>query len=98
MKTPKERDNLDLLELVCELHTRSWTRPSNKGMHDAYIEARQELESRLQVKTCNLLHVSKCDGIEREALLLASFLDWLESVSENSVDREWIQDYFKSKQ
>ena len=45
-----------------------------------------------------LPQVSKCEGIEREALLLASFLDWLESVSENSVDREWIQDYFKSKQ
>ena len=50
-----------------------------------------------QQSNCNLPQVSKCEEFESEALLLASFLDWLESVSENSVDREWIQDYFKHK-
>jgi len=42
-----ERDNLDLLELVCQLHSRALNFPS-KDMHDAYIEARKELESRLE--------------------------------------------------
>ena len=46
MKTPKERNNLDLLELVCQLHYRALSYP-NKKLHNAYIEARQELESRL---------------------------------------------------
>lgn len=42
----KERDNLNLLELVCQLHSRALLFPSRK-MHDAYIEARKELETRL---------------------------------------------------
>ena len=46
MKTPKERDTLDLLELVCQLHSRSLN-TGTKAMHDAYVEARQELESRI---------------------------------------------------
>ncbi len=46
MKTLKERGNLDLLELVCQLHSRS-LRYNTKELHDAYIEARQEMESRL---------------------------------------------------
>ena len=46
-KPVKERSNLDLLELVCQLHGRALDFPS-KEMHDAYIEARQEMEKRLQ--------------------------------------------------
>lgn len=46
MKTPKERDTLDLIELVCQLHSRSLN-TGTKVMHDAYVEARQELESRI---------------------------------------------------
>jgi len=46
MKTVKERDDLDLLELVCELHSRS-IMYMTKELHDASIEARQELESRI---------------------------------------------------
>lgn len=46
MKTLKERDDLDLLELVCQLHCRSVMHIS-KEMHDASIEARKELESRI---------------------------------------------------
>jgi len=45
MKTPKERDNKDLLELVCQLHNRALRFPT-KEMHDAYLEARAELETR----------------------------------------------------
>lgn len=47
LKTPKERDSLDLLELVCQLHSRALNYPS-KEMHNTYREARNELESRLQ--------------------------------------------------
>ncbi len=46
-KPVKERDNIDLLELVCQLHSRSVMQTHNQDMHDAYIEARTELESRL---------------------------------------------------
>lgn len=46
IKTPKERDNMDLLELVCQLHSRA-LRVGTKEMHDAYLEARVELEYRL---------------------------------------------------
>ncbi len=45
-KSVKERDNLDLLELVCQLNGRLTTFPS-EAMHDAYWEARKELEGRL---------------------------------------------------
>ena len=45
-KPVKERDNIDLLELVCQLYVRAYHFPS-KDMHDAYIEARTELEIRL---------------------------------------------------
>jgi hypothetical protein len=46
-KPPKERNDLELLELVCQLHSKSVTYYHNKEMHDAYIEARKEMESRL---------------------------------------------------
>jgi len=46
MKTPKERSTPDLLELVVELHARGLNYPS-KEMHDAYWEARRELERRI---------------------------------------------------
>lgn len=48
-KPVKERDDLDLLELVCQLHSRSLAYPS-KDMHDAYVEARQEMEARIKAK------------------------------------------------
>ena len=50
MKTPKERNNLELLELVLELHLRNWLRPSNKEILDAYMDARKELENRFEIK------------------------------------------------
>jgi hypothetical protein len=51
IKPLKERDNLDLLELVCQLHNRALSNPQSKFVHDAYVEARKELESRLQSPT-----------------------------------------------
>ena len=63
--------------------------------NSVFYEAMEEY-AEIKVKNLTLPQVSKCEEFEREALLLAKFLDWLESVSENSVDREWIQDYFKA--
>ena len=47
MKTVKERDDLDLLELSHQLHARS-IRSMNKAQHDAYVEARTEVERRIK--------------------------------------------------
>lgn len=47
VKSLKERSDMDLLELVCQLHSRALNFPS-KEMHDAYIEARTELETRIK--------------------------------------------------
>lgn len=46
-KPVKERDNLDLLELVCQTHSKAAMYWNNKEMHNAYVEARMEMESRL---------------------------------------------------
>lgn len=51
IKTPKERDTLDLLELVCQLHHRALILPDNEKMHQNYKEARKELENRLILPT-----------------------------------------------
>lgn len=45
MKTVKERDNIDLLELVCQLRARL-VLTNTKEMHDAFLSARVELEYR----------------------------------------------------
>jgi len=50
MKAVKERDNMDLLELVLQLHSRALHFPS-KEMSDAYNEARNELTRRLDEST-----------------------------------------------
>lgn len=55
MKTPKERDDIDLLELVCQLHSRSAMQPMNKDMHNAWVEANKELESRLKAYSDHVL-------------------------------------------
>lgn len=47
-KSVQKRGNIDLLELVCQLHSRSLAYPSEE-MHNSYIEARQELEKRLPI-------------------------------------------------
>ena len=48
-KPVEERDTLDLLELVCQLHIRALSQLRNKNMCDAYVEARQEMERRIKV-------------------------------------------------
>jgi hypothetical protein len=65
-KPVKERDSLDLLELVCELHSRSLNQPRNKNMHDAYIEAKQEMERRIKA-----LHISNSLLPEKEEIQAA---------------------------
>jgi hypothetical protein len=86
MKTVKERDFFDLLELVCELHTRAINFPS-KEMHDAYIEARREIEER-QVQQSRLSR-------ERVIELIHSFRnDILVEVQKGSVSdftEKWIE-------
>ncbi len=47
MKTPKERDSLSLLDLVCQLYYKVLIYPRSKEIKDDYFEARTELESRL---------------------------------------------------
>lgn len=46
IKKPHQRTDADLLELVCQLHSRSLAVQS-ESMHNAYVEARQELDKRL---------------------------------------------------
>jgi hypothetical protein len=53
LKTPKELDSLDLLQLVCELHTRAFINWGSKEFNDTYLEARQELEDRI-LKNCHI--------------------------------------------
>lgn len=48
IKPVKDRTDLNLLELVCQLHARS-LRAGTKEMHEASREARVELENRLKV-------------------------------------------------
>lgn len=65
---PKDRTNLDLLELVCQLHSRALQYPSKK-MHDAYWEARRELEARLdnaKKKTNEMKKKTKKDNKQTE--------------------------------
>ena len=47
IKTLQERDSLDLLELVCQLHSRVLLNMNNIEMHNSYMEARKELENRI---------------------------------------------------
>lgn len=47
MKTVKDGDDLDLLELSHQLHARSIC-SNNKEQHDAYVEARAEVERRIK--------------------------------------------------
>ena len=49
MKKVEEHTSLDLLELTLQLHSRAINQPGNKEMHEASMEARQELEKRLQI-------------------------------------------------
>ena len=67
MKTVEERNDIDLLELAFELRSRALMFPT-KEMHDAYLEARQEIERRIvayqnQIPyTDEIVFCSKCSG------------------------------------
>ena len=90
MKKVEERTNLDLLELTLQLHSRAINLPNNREMHEASVEARQELEKRLQVnKNAVLPHVSNLliaweqykrdkwwdsDGVDVEKVLMEQFI------------------------
>lgn len=55
IKTLKERDNSDLLELVCQLNCRCLLNTSvSKEVNDAYVEARNEMERRLTPDTAEV--------------------------------------------
>ncbi len=62
---PKDRNDFDLLELVCQLHSRALSYPS-KEMHDASVEARNELENRLRTYATQTA-LSKREGEVEEA-------------------------------
>lgn len=47
-KKVEDRDNMDLLELTLELHTKAHMYPKSKSLHKAYLKARTELESRFK--------------------------------------------------
>jgi len=64
MKTPKERTNLDLLELTLQLHSRALNNLS-LDMHRSYMEARQELELRLEQKLNKPVFSGKRQLIEK---------------------------------
>lgn len=57
IKTPQERDTPDLLQLVCELSGRL-AMYGTKELHDAFWEARNELESRYSSSQAGATHVS----------------------------------------
>ena len=63
-KPVKERGNLDLIELVFQLHGRSLQFPS-KEMHDAYVEARTELEKRASQFPSQGYWQKRCEAAER---------------------------------
>lgn len=73
MKTPKERNTLDLIELVCELSVRNINFPSEE-MHNAYWEARKELESRVSENKMAASTVMQTKDMDEEALRIHNIL------------------------
>jgi hypothetical protein len=68
-KSVKDRDDLDLLELVCQLHYRAIAYQT-KEMHDAFMEAKLELESRFASQQVSL----SSDELKRyNSMLLYTF-------------------------
>lgn len=80
-KPVEERDTLDLLELVCQLHSRALSQPRNKNMHDAYVEARQEMERRIKVNNNFVLA-----DVSRQSELLLAFI---KAIKEEFADQNW---------
>lgn len=80
-KPVEERDTLDLLELVCQLHSRALNQPRNKDMHDAYVEARQEMERRIKVNNNFVLA-----DVSRQSELLFAFI---KAIKDEFSDQNW---------
>lgn len=84
MKKVEERTTPDLLELTLQLHSRTLNQPNNKEMHEAYVEARQELEKRLPVNEKAVLRSvsgslpdTRGDKIRKHINPTNHFIDWL---------------------
>ena len=93
-KPAEERDTLDLLELVCQLHSRALNQPRNKDMHDAYVEARQEMERRIKVNNNFVLaDVRQRTFIVEEQI---SGTDYWESVSVRLPTLERAREFVKN--
>jgi hypothetical protein len=72
IKTPQERDTMDLLSLTFELHGRSVQQRDNEKMHKFYVEARTELEKRIK----NLIRYEK--NLETgEPVISRKLNDWI---------------------
>ena len=71
MKTLQERDDFDLLELLCQLRHRASIFPDNMKMYDNYLEARKELELRMTQKTMPTLEeiITHIKSLESEPAL-----------------------------
>ena len=80
-KSVESRDTLDLLELVCQLHSRALNQPRNKNMHDAYVETRQEMERRIKVNNNFVLA-----DVSRQSELLFAFI---KAIKEEFADQNW---------
>ena len=75
MKTVKERDDLNLLELSHQLHARTIF-SNEKAQHDAYVEARTEVERRMKHNK---------DKLDEAKALLKYFCDRVEDGTIKSI-------------
>ena len=95
-KSPEERNNLDLLELVCQLHYRALAYPSSKEIHEAYIRARQELEKRLQDRESYAKQVAKERAIEDRLKMLKQIGEYIWEHSLNDTEASLAFGYNKN--
>jgi hypothetical protein len=73
MKKPSEHTTFDLIELVCQLHARALAIRS-KDMHDAYVEAREELNRR--VRSLEATRAREIAEARNAALRKAALFAW----------------------
>lgn len=81
LKPPKSRDTLDLLELVCQLHSRGLAHPSNRDLHNAYVEAREEMERRIKINNNFVLA-----DVSRQSEILFEFI---KAIKEEFKEENW---------
>ncbi len=90
MKELKDRDNLDLFGLVCELSGR-YALWNTETLHDAFFEAKNELEKRIKA-------LENDQGLRQELQTLKDAVK--HDIKINTVDRlkpNWIEEYNESK-